>query len=233
MDQLIFISFTREEGGREYASHVRDTLLLSFAEEEIFFDEDQRKFEWPYFEDNLQAALVIAQVVVAVMHPGWEDVMSRRALSRSARVQSDLPYMCRELQLARRYNCEIVPVAVGGAGVPKRPDRLLPGAQEVMPRHIHVITKSDWDNKFANEITPRLRLIIEKYHRRARALRQSGYLTPAEELAIGAMHPFERSAWIEKRRSELNRPGSSPLSHQEAMQILAQMRGEETGPPSG
>lgn len=99
----IFINYRRNPGRNGFVSALRDRLVDEFGEGQVFLDERSIDLgdEYP---DVLRARLLDADVVVAVIHPGW--VADLRATGRD--------WVREELELALRHGKHVVPLWLDG-----------------------------------------------------------------------------------------------------------------------
>jgi NB-ARC domain/TIR domain len=100
----IFVSYRRTNEGN--FSGLAYRLLANFGSDNVFID--QVVFRGgDHFAADLKAAVTGAEVVIAIIGPGWEDELAKRAESK------DVDYVRVELETALAAEIEIVPVIVG------------------------------------------------------------------------------------------------------------------------
>ncbi|PWB47084.1 MAG: hypothetical protein C3F18_12260 [Nitrosomonadales bacterium] len=113
----IFISYRSAD--RAYSARLKDRLIRKFGEENVFFDKDRDSIEPSSdFPETLDATIRTAEIVLAVVGPGWLSDASLKRLNHDAN-----DFVRRELQeaLQRRERSEaltVLPLTVGNVAMP-------------------------------------------------------------------------------------------------------------------
>ncbi len=122
--QKIFISYRNGDGA--YSARLWDHLIREFGEENVFFDKDRDSIPLASaFPQVLEAAVQGAEILLAVIGPGW---ISAESLRRIVEQQDD--WVRRELLQAMNRReagekIEVLPLLVGGVSMPE-PSQLPP-----------------------------------------------------------------------------------------------------------
>lgn len=126
----IFISYRRSDAGG-HARLLFDKVSAWFGSERVFYDHDKLD-PGDHFPATIDAALVAAQVTLAVIGPDWLATLNERAARGPGQIDVVREELRRALEL-QRANPErlVIPVLVGGAqmfdpvsGITSEPVRL-------------------------------------------------------------------------------------------------------------
>src|SRR5262249_53460502 len=105
----IFISYRREDSAA-YAGRLCDRLNTLVGSDRVFMDiEDIAPGQ--QFAKTIDDTIARCDVVLIVIGPRWAEILYQRAQ------QSQLDYVCHEIEAALARRIAIVPVLVGGATV--------------------------------------------------------------------------------------------------------------------
>ena len=113
----IFISYRREDS-LPYAGRLFDRLADRFGEKQIFMDIDTMKVGLDFVE-QIQNAVQSCDVLIAVIGKTWVNIQDEE---RHRRLDNPEDFVRVEIQAALARNIPVVPLLVGGAGMPKASD---------------------------------------------------------------------------------------------------------------
>lgn len=133
----IFISYRRDDSAG-FAGRLEDDLSECFGEQPVFRDR-----EIPAgtdFAQHLETTLGAAAVVLAVIGPKWLEV---RGADGGRRLDDPDDWVRREIETGLARGVAMMPVLVGGAGMP--PTSLLPpGLASLAGRQAFVLADRRW-----------------------------------------------------------------------------------------
>ncbi len=152
----IFISYRREDS-IAYAGRLFDRLADRFGEEQIFMDIDTMKVGLDFVE-QIENAVQSCDVLIAVIGKTWVSMQDETG---HRRLDNPDDFVRVEIQAALERNIPVVPLLVGGAGMPKSKD--LPDAIAKLTRR-HAMKMSD--ERFRADAT-RLMEQIDEYVKEA------------------------------------------------------------------
>lgn len=109
----IFVSYRRDDSA-VHARALYDQLVDSFGEERVFFDVEAIDYG-DEFARIIDERIAACDVVVAVIGPRWLTLVDSDG---RARITAEGDYVRREVATALRTRKQLIPVLVGGAGVP-------------------------------------------------------------------------------------------------------------------
>lgn len=110
----IFISYRREDS-IAYAGRLSDLLIERFGEDRIFMGIDTMKVGLDFVEQN-ENAVQSCDVLIAVIGKTWVNIQDEEGKRRLDNPE-DLVRV--EIPAALERNIPVVPLLVGGAGMPK------------------------------------------------------------------------------------------------------------------
>jgi formylglycine-generating enzyme required for sulfatase activity len=113
----IFISYRREDS-IAYAGRLFDRLADRFGEERIFMDIDTMKVGLDFVE-QIENAVQSCSVLIAVIGKTWVNIQDEEG---HRRLDNPEDFVRVEIQAALERNIPVVPLLVGGAGMPKARD---------------------------------------------------------------------------------------------------------------
>ena len=113
----IFISYRREDS-IAYAGRLFDRLADCFGEERIFMDIDTMKVGLDFVE-QIEEAVQSCDVLIAVIGKGWANIQDEEG---HRRLDNPEDFVRVEIQAALERDIPVVPLLVGGAGMPKATD---------------------------------------------------------------------------------------------------------------
>ncbi|HBP90540.1 MAG TPA: hypothetical protein DD706_22960 [Nitrospiraceae bacterium] len=148
----IFICYRREDS-IAYAGRLFDQLADRFGEERIFLDIDTMKVGLDFVE-QIEKAVQSCDVMIAVIGKTWVKIQDEEGLRR---LDNPEDFVRVEIQAALERDIPVVPLLVGGAGMPKASE--LPDAIAKLGRR-HAMKMSD--ERFRADAT-RLIEKISKY----------------------------------------------------------------------
>jgi hypothetical protein len=119
----VFISYRREDAAG-HAGHIRDRLVGLFGADSVFMDV-QDIHPGADFRQTIEQTIAACDVLIAVIGPRWLPSLQARAAGEDM--------VSEEILVALTKNVTIVPVLVGGAGMP--PDRELPETLRPLTRY--------------------------------------------------------------------------------------------------
>jgi len=131
----IFISYRREDS-IAYAGRLFDRLADRFGEERIFMDIDTMKVGLDFVE-QIENAVQSCDVLIAVIGKTWVNIQDEEG---HRRLENPEDFVRVEIQAALERNIPVVPLLVGGAGMPKARD--LPNPIAKLTRR-HAMKMSD------------------------------------------------------------------------------------------
>ncbi|MDT3777260.1 toll/interleukin-1 receptor domain-containing protein [Nitrospira sp. MA-1] len=131
----IFISYRREDS-IAYASWLFDLLADRFGEKQIFMDIDTMKVGLDFME-QIEKAVQSCDVLIAVIGKTWVKIQDEEGLRR---LDNPEDFVRVEIQAALERNIPVIPLLVGGAGMPKATD--LPDPIAKLARR-HAMNMSD------------------------------------------------------------------------------------------
>ena len=150
MQPSVFISYRRADTGG-HAGRLFDRLSRWFDAAEVFFDVDT--FDaGDVFPERIERAIRAAKVVLVVIGPGWLEELNRRAAGK----QTDYARQEVAAAIQRQTAGEgvlVVPVLMGGAGMPSRKAlhsdlRGEIGRLSDHQAHTFQGNQADWDHQF-------------------------------------------------------------------------------------
>jgi len=109
----IVVSYRRSDS-QAIAGRIVDRLIAQFGEQSVFMDVDNIPFGID-FRQHIQSALSQAEVLIAVVGPDWLGT----GPDGSSRIQEEDDPVRVEIETALRQGIVVIPVLVGGAGMPK------------------------------------------------------------------------------------------------------------------
>ena len=113
----IFISYRREDS-IAYAGRLFDQLADRFGEERIFMDIDTMKVGLDFVE-QIEKAVQSCHVLIAVIGKTWVNIQDEEG---KRRLDNPEDFVRVEIQAALARNIPVIPLLVGGAGMPKASD---------------------------------------------------------------------------------------------------------------
>ncbi|MCA9423151.1 MAG: TIR domain-containing protein [Nitrospira sp.] len=131
----IFISYRREDS-IAYAGRLSDLLIDRFGEERIFMDIDTMKVGLDFVE-QIEKAVQSCHVLIAVIGKTWVNIQDEEG---KRRLDNPEDFVRVEIQTALERNILVIPLLVGGAGMPKATD--LPDPIAKLARR-HAMNMSD------------------------------------------------------------------------------------------
>jgi hypothetical protein len=135
----IFISYRRDDAGG-HAGRLCDRLTNRFGDDRIFMDiEDIQPGQ--HFVRSIEERIGACDVVVAVIGPRWLEMLNQRA-------QEAEDFVRDEVRIALARNITVIPVLVGGAGLPQ-PGQLPAELSELSRRQAIEIRDDRFDDDVA------------------------------------------------------------------------------------
>lgn len=131
----IFICYRREDS-IAYAGRLYDRLADRFGEERIFMDIDTMKVGLDFVE-QIEKAVQSCDVLIAVIGKTWLNIQDEKG---HRRLDNPEDFVKVEIQAALERNIPVIPLLVGGVGMPKAAD--LPGPIAKLTRR-HAMKMSD------------------------------------------------------------------------------------------
>ncbi|WP_447963392.1 SUMF1/EgtB/PvdO family nonheme iron enzyme [Nitrospira sp. Ecomares 2.1] len=110
----IFICYRREDS-IAYAGRLFDQLADRFGEEQIFMDIDTMKVGLDFVE-QIEKAVQSCHVLIAVIGKTWVNIQDEEG---KRRLDNPKDFVRVEIQVALERNILVIPLLVGGAGMPK------------------------------------------------------------------------------------------------------------------
>lgn len=162
----VFVSYRRNPDAAE-ATLVDKTITSTFASEgkervSVFRDTRQRLGnEWP---SEVEKAVTSSDLLVALIGPDWLSTLDRYGRRR---IDDPNDWVRRELELAFEADVDVIPIAFGGAEVP-RPVALPPSIAQISERQGLVVRGEYWDD----DLQPLLRELEVRLGEPARAVEQ-------------------------------------------------------------
>jgi len=147
----IFISYRREDS-IAYAGRLFDRLADRFGEERIFMDIDTMKVGLDFVE-QIENAVQSCDVLIAVIGKNWVTIQDGEG---NRRLDNPEDFVRVEIQAALERNIPVVPLLVGGAGMPKAKD-LPPTIAKLSRRHAMKMS----DERFRADVTRLIEQISE------------------------------------------------------------------------
>jgi hypothetical protein len=109
----IVVSYRRSDS-QAIAGRIADRLIGQFGEDSVFMDVDNIPFGID-FRQHIHSVLSRAEVLIAVVGPEWLGV----GADGSSRIQAEDDPVRVEIETAMQQNILVIPVLIGGAGMPK------------------------------------------------------------------------------------------------------------------
>lgn len=136
---VIFISYRRQDAAG-HAGRLRDELVQRYGVDRVFFDmaDIAPGASWA---EQLHAAVARCKVMLVVMGPQW---ISATDASGHRRLDDPADFIRTEVAGALRGDKRVVPVLVGGAGIPQ-PDELPDVLQPLMRRQCFELSDRYWE----------------------------------------------------------------------------------------
>jgi hypothetical protein len=113
----IFISYRREDS-IAYAGRLFDRLADRFGEKQIFMDIDTMKVGLDFVE-QIEQAVQACDVLIAVIGQSWINIQDETG---HRRLDNPEDWVRVEIQAALKRDIPVIPLLVGGAGMPKASD---------------------------------------------------------------------------------------------------------------
>jgi formylglycine-generating enzyme required for sulfatase activity len=201
MSRKIFVNYRRNDE-RTFAARVRDRLVQTFGEANVFMDVDNL-MAGQRFDRELEKALSETDVFLAVIGPRWMDLLQGRQASDGR------DFVHEEIAEALKQGITVIPVLVEGAQMPRA---------DALPENIRSLVlhqKQDVEHEqFGQNVAALVDAI--KYARRfdanpaparsktrSRALLLAGIVAGLAAAYVGAHYAGVPVPWFGKRAAEL------------------------------
>src|SRR6266699_929602 len=153
---MIAISYRREDS-TSIAGRLHDRLRAEFGNENVFMDFDSI----PYgvdFRDHIAQTLEAAEVLVAVIGPGW---LGQHVGESTRRIDDPSDFVRLEIAGALQRGIPVIPVLVDDTPMPK-PDMLPPDMQTFAFRNALVLDTGIDFHHHADRLVAGIRQLLER-----------------------------------------------------------------------
>ena len=135
----VFISYRREDTA-PYARLIRQSLGAFMDTSEIFMDIETIN-DGDDFVNSIEEAVSNCHVMLVLIGKQWADMTDEAG---NKRLFNDDDFVRLEIAAALQLDCQVIPVLVGGADMP-RPDQLPPDINDLWRRHSRELSDTRWD----------------------------------------------------------------------------------------
>ena len=134
----IFLSYRREDAGG-YAGRLYDALSQRYGQDRVFIDVDTLEAGRDFVE-AIDQAVASSGVLIAVIGRHWATVTDDRGRRR---LEHPEDFVGLEIRSALGRGIRVIPVLVGGAGLPSSPE-LPEGLAPLARRQAHELSDTRW-----------------------------------------------------------------------------------------
>ena len=136
----IFVNYRRDDE-RAMAARVRDRLAGVFGASNVFMDVDNL-MAGQRFDRELEKALAVTDIFLAVIGPRWLDLLKERQAT------GERDYVCEEISGALKRGVVVIPVLIEHAQLP-RGDALPEDMRELVLHQKHSVTHEQFGRDIA------------------------------------------------------------------------------------
>jgi hypothetical protein len=138
-----FVNYRRDDA-RDMAARIRDRLAAAFGDANVFMDVDNL-LAGQRFDRELEKALDQTDVLLAVIGPGWLELLAERADS------GERDYVRAEIAGALQRGIVVIPVLIERTPLP-RADALPGDIRDLVLHHKHVVSHEQFGRDLAGLI---------------------------------------------------------------------------------